>query len=208
MKTRPQITTRFVLTLTALAALSVSLSSTPEAKAASFTATGPMSIPRFRQTATLLPNGQVLVVGGTNNNLANNAPASAELYDPTTGAWTAGTHMLNYGRDYHTATLLMNGQVLVGGGVGASGTLASAELYNPATGMWLVTGGMTARKFHTATLLPNGKVLVVGGTGSGGTLASAEVYDPNTQVWTATPLLHSGHDSHTATLLPNGKVLV
>jgi len=82
------------------------------------------------------------------------------------GAWTP-TGSLTQPRQYHTATLLTNGQVLVAGGFSFSapvGERASAELYNPATGTWTATGTMNqARYYHTATLLNNGKVLVVGG---------------------------------------------
>ena len=110
-------------------------------------------------TATLLPNGKVLVAGGqgTSGNLT-----SADLSDPAAGTWSA-TRSLNTARFGHTATLLPNGKVLVAGG-NNSGALTSAELYDPASGMWSVTGSLnTARASHTATLLPNGKVLVAGG---------------------------------------------
>jgi len=126
--------------------------------------TGSLNVARFNHTATLLPNGKVLVAGGAGN--------SAELYDPATGVWTY-TGGMHYARSGHTATLLLNGQVLVAGGAGNS-----AELYDPATGRWTVTGSLnTARIYHTATLLGNGSVLVAGGEDdSGFTLASAELY--------------------------------
>ncbi len=127
-------------------------------------------------TATLLPNGKVLVAGGIE---AAAVSASAELYDPASGTWTT-TGSLNAARDYHTATLLANGKVLVAGGSEASSSQVSAELYDPASGTWTTTGSLhNARYYHTATLLPNGKVLVAGGTNtSSGYLDSAELYDP------------------------------
>ncbi len=64
-------------------------------------------------TATLLPNGKVLVAGGFNGGFT--ILTSAELYDPASGSWTA-TGSLNTARAYHTATLLPNGKVLVAGG--------------------------------------------------------------------------------------------
>ncbi|MGH8094559.1 MAG: kelch repeat-containing protein [Chthoniobacterales bacterium] len=167
-----------------------------------FEATGSLATAREFHTATLLPNGMVLVAGGNGNFLA-----SAELYDPATGTWTA-TGSLATARALHTATLLPNGMVLVAGGVGNPGYLASAELYDPATGTWTATGSLaTGRDYHTATLLPNGMVLVAGGSDNNA-LASAELYDPATGIWTATGSLATARYYHTATLLSNGMVLV
>src|SRR5881275_1362110 len=138
-----------------------------------WTATGSLRTARDAHTATLLPNGKVLVAGG------NNGPAalsSAELYDPASGTWTA-TGSLGTAREFHTATLLPSGKVLVAGGFNGS-ILSSAELYDPGSGTWTATGSLgTARQQHTATLLPNGKVLVAGGN-NGPALSSAELYDP------------------------------
>jgi len=172
----------------------------------SWTFAGSMSVARYLHTATLLPNGKVLIAGGGND---TEFLSSAELYDPATG-WTA-TGSMSVIRAYHTATLLPNGKVLVVGGNGNFSAPGSAELYDPATGTWTPTGSTSILRFkHTATLLPNGKVLVSGGSGpiSGGTLSSAELYDPATGTWTATGPLNASRQSHTATLLPNGDVLV
>src|SRR5579862_5000989 len=77
------------------------------------------------------------------------------------------TGNLNVARQFHTATLLTNGKVLLTGGFSyASGfpTTASAELYDPSTGIFTSAGSMTApREQHTATLLNNGLVLIAGG---------------------------------------------
>src|SRR6266571_8487289 len=127
---------------------------------ASWRYTGNLNFARAVHTATLLPNGKVLVAGGSDLE-------SAELYNPTTGVWI-NTGNLNAARSEHTATLLPNGKVLiVGGTVGGPEDVVSvnsAELYDPATGTWSSTGNLnTARSQHTATLLPNGKVLIAGG---------------------------------------------
>jgi hypothetical protein len=97
---------------------------------------GPLT-PRTAHTATLLPDGSVLVAGGSNGQYLT----SAERYDPARSVWrTAGT--MAEARTYHTATLLPNGRVLVAGGRGPH-DLASTELYDPASGTWSATGGMT-----------------------------------------------------------------
>jgi hypothetical protein len=174
-----------------------------------WTVTGSLTMARNQPTATLLPNGQVLVEGGVDS--SGNYLASAELYtpaiSPANATWTATTHQMANGRTLHTATLLPDGQVLVAGGYNG-GFLSSAELYDPASEMWAVTSPLiTARDLHTATLLPNGKVLVAGGANGGAFLSSSELYDPATGMWTVTGSLNTARDGHTATLLPNGQVL-
>src|SRR5262249_23838267 len=114
-----------------------------------WSATGTMSISREDHSTVLLANGQVLVIGGTTVDFNGVTVASAELYNPVTGTWTATGNMLQ-GRERFTATLLQNGQVLVAGGdyydgVNA-GFLTECELYDPTLGTWSVTASMgTAR---------------------------------------------------------------
>ena len=168
-------------------------------------------------TATLLQNGKVLVAGGK---IEDDPPihfyplADAQLYDPTTGTWSA-TGSLHTARYFHTATLLPNGQVLVAGGETNCSFLAcdystdTAELYDPATGRWSHTGNLSHRAYHTATLLPNGQVLVAGGVSVGFTnISSAEIYDPVAGGWAGTASLNTPRSSQTATLLSSGKVLL
>ena len=170
---------------------------------------GSMSATRQGPTATLLPNGKVLVAGGG----FGSSPyvlSSAEIYDPAAGTWATTAPMSTVRRD-HTATLLANGKVLVAGGYDFTNYLSSAELYDPTAGTWTITtGSMQARRgYHTATLLPNGKVLVAGGQSNSPLLSTAELYDPAAQTWTYTSnSMSTIRDYHTATLLTNGKVLV
>jgi WD40 repeat protein len=163
--------------------------------------TGSLNIARSGHTATLLPNGKVLVVGGDSS-------GSGELYDPATGTWSL-TGSLNTPTGGHTATLLPNGKVLVVGDYNDR-----AELYDPATETWSLTGSlnMKPRQGHTATLLPNGQVLVVAGATDldigGEIFSSAELYDPASGTWSVTGSLQTERIGHTATLLPDGMVLV
>ncbi|HEV8422328.1 MAG TPA: kelch repeat-containing protein [Chthoniobacterales bacterium] len=177
-----------------------------------WTSTGHLTTFRENHAAALLANGKVLVVGGDDYYTSNSVGvlASAELYDPSSGIWTA-TGSLATARGGHTATLLPNGKVLVVGGSNLDGLVASAELYDPQTEMWTATGSLqTARAGHTATLLgsTNGKVLVAGGSSHNGYEASAELYDPATGTWSSTDSLAVGRNSHTATLLLDGSVLI
>jgi len=159
-----------------------------------FTRTGDLLQQRAAHTATLLPDGTVLVTGGW---IHFYTIASAELYDPTTEKWSS-TDSLQTPRDHHTATLLRNGKVLVVGGMNLTKSKprqrivhASAELYDPASKTWSAAENMqTERAGHTATLLPDGRVLVVGGLSQRHNAAiNPEIYDPTTGKWSSTSVL-------------------
>lgn len=166
---------------------------------------------RLLHSATLLPNGKVLVAGGQGN---DGLITAAELYDPANNTWTEAGSMAAL-RQLCTATLLANGKVLIAGGTDLTDALASGELYNPASNTWSPAGNMAhGRQSHTATALANGKVLVAGGSddanggGGGVTLASAELYDPVANTWSSAASMAAARAQHTATLLANGNVLV
>ncbi|CAF1232959.1 unnamed protein product [Rotaria sp. Silwood1] len=175
-----------------------------------------VNIRREEHTASVLANGKVLVAGGSfNDGYSFWGPLnSSELYDPATGDWTK-TGNMNLARIGQTASVLINGKVLVAGGSVYDGYLNSSELYDSATGIWTKTGTMNLERYgHTASVLPNGKVLVAGGYGGYDgysywrDLSSSELYDPITGIWTKTGNMNLGRYHHTASVLANGKVLV
>jgi len=186
-----------------------------------FAATGQMSTPRGGYTATLLANGKVLIAGGLQfapQHYLGTALATAELYDPATGAFSA-TGSMTVARQGASATLLLDGRVLIAGGFNGSAessgsALSSTELYDPSTGTFTAAGNMiTARGGHDAFLLDNGTVLFLGGSGSNSVnsgWAPAEIYDPTTGTFTLTgPYVGSGSCDFCApsVLLSNGLVL-
>ena len=119
------------------------------------------------------------------------------------GGFTSTGTMNDY-RAWHTATLLLNGKVLIAGGGFQSAR--SADLYDPVTGTFTPTGNMTAeRRGHSATLLPDGRVLIVGGQYAN--QPSEEVYDPSTGTFSATAAIPPAFGSQ-SNLLNNGKVLL
>jgi Galactose oxidase, central domain/Kelch motif len=165
-------------------------------KTGTFRRTASMTTPRCGHTATLLADGRVLMTAGTDNWRGTGWQSSAEIYNPTNGTFTT-TGSLPVSPGKQTATLLLDGRVLVAGGNEVfAESLNAAELYNPVTGTFRSTGLMaSARDFHTATLLPDGRVLVTGGDAVGWNLAgpfsaSAEIYDPTTGTFTAVASAH------------------
>jgi hypothetical protein len=158
-----------------------------------FTTMGSLKEARADFTATPLPDGKVLVVGGGLSPYPYDGSLSVELYDPGTGMSTPLGNLLR-SRQGHSATLLPDGKVLIAGGEKADIgiTRRSAELYDPATGTSTLVGDMNgAHSGHTGILLPNGKVLVVGGeqfrTFNSPPPAPAELYDPATRSFTVVP---------------------
>jgi len=209
-----------VVTSVADASLTASATITVTTSAGRFTPTGSMLRGHSSHTGTLLGNGKVLVAGGVIHGrdwICPDGQAFAELYDSAAGSFSQ-TGTMTSPRYDHTATALLNGQVLVTGGIPSgydcedNGTpaLSSAELYDPSHGSFTATGSMVeARIGHTATLLAGGKVLVAGGTDGNSTASkTAELYDPQTGAFGSTGDMSIRRSAHTATLLANGKVLI
>jgi len=197
-----------------------------------FKPAGRLSVGRRLHTATLLPDGRVLVIGGRD---AQDRPlATAEIWDPKRRTWSAAGR-LHLGRCCHSATLLDDGRVLVVGGRVkhkdpfdceeehgvCTTTTDSVEIWDPRTrrftdGPNLATGGgspdFSDRAAHTATRLADGRVLIMGGAGASEPdpmylrRPTAYLWEQPARRWSeigGTP-----RDYHSATLLPDGRVLI
>jgi len=171
----------------------------PTRAAPSWTPAAPLGTARAGHAAVLLPDGQVLVVGGDS---AGGAAASAERYDPATDRW-APAASLGGAFGSPVAAPLADGRVLLVGAVGEIGTPAAGALYTPATDTWTPAAPTPLPPGGTLTALRDGRALLVAG-------GNAAVYDPATGAWTATGPLgaRAGGNRHAATPLPDGRVLV
>ena len=168
---------------------------------------GEMSVARVIHTATRLPDGRVLIAGGTEL-----APlASAERYRPDLGAFEPAG-VMSVSRYGHSATALEDGSVLMAGGFQGVGQAArdTAEIYDSTGSVFVSTGHLAvARYFHTSTRLNDGRVLLAGGQGNGQPfIAAAEVYDPGTRSFTRVGDMVLPRWGSAAALLPDGRVLI
>lgn len=175
-----------------------------DAVSGSLRPTGSMSLARSGHTATLLKDGRVLIIGGyTTSGTGVAITKSAELYTPSSGAFSRVGDLV-FTRDDFSATLLSDGRVLVMGG----GT-ANAELFDPASTSFSSVGSTSSKWIGAATLLADNRVLISGETNSDSSVPIvAEIYDPATGKFEVTGKMQTMRSAYTATLLPDGTVLI
>lgn len=156
---------------------------------------------RHSHTATTLPDGTILVCGGTDGNTTLD---TCERYYPDRNVWEY-TGKMNSPRAQHTATLLTNGRVLIAGGKNGTSELGTSEIYNYKTGLFdaELTNMGTTHINHTATLLPNGNVFIIGGSNK-----TYEVFITTDAAWLPIGTTAKKISEHTATLLKDGNVAV
>ena len=166
-----------------------------------FVVTGSLTSARTGHTATVLPDGRVLLAGGYGS--SRQQLANAEIYDPSTGRFTE-TGQMTSAQAWHTATLMRNGNVLIAGGFAQYPFLATPQLYDPVTGTFTQVGSQTVSRFvcewcSPAALLPDGKVLL-------GRSQPAQLYDPLADMFRLAGEMVDP-DRFTATTLTTGNVL-
>jgi hypothetical protein len=164
---------------------------------------------------TLLSPSRALIAGGDSGIIAGPGTiktlSSAEIFDLATMQFAA-TGSMAEARSRHAAAPLLDGRVLVSGGLvpvgGGPNTIdvASAEIFDPAAGTFAPTGAMTVTRLnHSAIALDDGRVLVLGGNGR----SSAEMYDPASGTVAPVADMEAVHGlGHRAVKLLDGKVLV
>jgi hypothetical protein len=172
-----------------------------------FSPTGNMSIPRLFATANLLDNGKVLITGGGSvvGNCFGCSVASAEIYDPRSGEFSAVGSM-GSSRRGHVAVLLKNRSVLVAGGIDdqlpdPERFLSSAEVFNVYSLKFSPVSNMMSPRFdHAASLLRDGRVLITGGFIDGVDITNAaELFDPRTGSFAVTGTMTDARTEHTST---------
>ncbi|WP_437960330.1 hypothetical protein WME76_12260 [Sorangium sp. So ce119] len=169
---------------------------------AEWSSVAPLPRARERHIALLMPDGQVMVAGGSG---AYPYPTAVDFYDPATDTWTTGG-ALPYPMSPVGAALLQDGRVLFSPG---------GLVYDPSTGTTTsvpLTPGEAARGWEFAqtslTPLPNGLVLRTGGSDDERVLKEAVLYDAGTNTWSSAGTMSVTRHLHTATLLQDGRVLV
>lgn len=164
-------------------------------------------VSRAYHTATLLPNGKVLIIGGYND--AESAMRDVYVFDPITSTLAPGAK-LTTGRFNHSAMLLPSGKVLVTAGADDDPSVR-AERYDPSSNMWETMSGSSLYDADgTSTLLTNGKVLTVMGARRS---TSCSLYDPETLVVIGAGCIdiaaaNATGSSSAAIVLGNGKLLL
>lgn len=163
-----------------------------------------LNFPHMGHTATLLPDGRVVIIGGLSDWANGVRLGYAEIFDPATNSWTVAAGQSGKPRYQHTATLLEDGRILVVGGSEAfGGVVDSAEIFDPATGLFTPVASPGAMKQHAAVALAGGDVLVFGGQG---TVTSAWRYNLAGNQWSFAGNGPGGFDVK-AVRLDNGKVV-
>jgi hypothetical protein len=173
-------------------------------------AVGSLAEARAAHSATLLPDGTVMIAGGFRKGPDGRSQlyyATTEIYDAARRTFRPGPTM-RIPRCGHSATPLGDGTILFVGGNNDQ-DLASAEIYDPVRREFQEIAPMSGTRIgFSTTLLPDGRVLIAGGWRGKEATDTAEIFDPRTRRFAATGKMAGPRGGHTATLLRDGRVLL
>ena len=166
-----------------------------------------LTTPRFGAVAAPLPDGEVLIAGGSNG---SSFLQSAELFNPVTETFTAlpatGNTQLAVGRESAVAAALPNGDVLIAGGTGNTGCVPTTEIFDPGSGTFSqlsASGNLhTCVVGATAAPVPNGDVLIAGDS------ANAQLFNPSADTFSQLSTGSAVSADATSTSLQDGQVLI
>ena len=169
---------------------------------------GQMVQARTGATAVSLPDGRILITGGTDS---NGVPqASTEIFDPSTGQFSQATPM-NVPRASHAAIALTTGDVLVTGGLTTGGAHSdTAEIFNAQSGSWTLLEGSlgTGLAKHAMAALSDGNVVIVGGESTSGPVSSVLLFRVSDQSINAAGSLLTARTDAAAAATPDGRILI
>jgi hypothetical protein len=178
---------------------------------------GRLSVPRIDHTMTLLPDGRVLVTGGyaAGEGASIGISRSAEIWEPTTGAFRRLVQTMRIGRAAHAATALGDGRVLISGGYSDDTGYVFAEIFDARDESFTpLDTRLPQRANHAAHQTPDGRVLLLGGetlaAGSNEPQPLAEVvrFEPASGRFTVLPPLAQPRTLAASVALPGGEVLL
>lgn len=176
----------------------------PSGTQGSWSLTKSLNVFRSAHLSTALPDGSVVVAGGTRSGVQADR---VERYFPGSGPMGAWSRLLPY-----TTNLIDEGLRGAAGFVALNDgrlllTVAdSAKVYDPAQNIWTpAAAGCRCSLDHRATVLPSGLVLVTGGASGPN---SAQLYDPANNRWSDATSMQNGRNHHSTTRLADGRVLV
>ena len=152
-------------------------------------------------SASLLPDGRVLIAGGLHGSMADGPIGSAMTWDPKTGEFTPTGSLLTP-RYTHLSVGLDGGRVLVLGGNGDR----TAETYEPDLGRFMALDVHSKLEaYFVASRLADGRVLVLGAAQDG---RCTEIWDVSPGAPSMPEPVEGGCQARSATLLPDGRMLV
>jgi YVTN family beta-propeller protein/probable HAF family extracellular repeat protein len=170
-----------------------------------WTAVADMAERRVGHSASRLPDGRVLIVGGADY---AEYKATVEIFNPATGTFSSGPS-LSERRYFHSVATLPDGRILIAGGMNFFKQFNDALAYNPVTGQWQAAGVMSKpRVYFSMTLMADGRVLAAGGYSGTAIIAATDVFDPNANSWQPAANMASARYLASIAPLKDGGVIV